>query len=44
MVIDFFENQSELKLDYFKITDPETLKEIVWKNLVIEAEVLLPPT
>ena len=28
MVIDFFENQSELKLDYFKITDPETLKEI----------------
>ena len=28
MVIDFFENQSELKLDYFKITDPETLEEI----------------
>ena len=28
MIVDFFENHSELKLDYFKITDPETLKEI----------------
>ena len=26
--IDFFKNQTEFKLDYFKITDPETLKEI----------------
>lgn len=28
LVIDFFKNQTEFKLDYFKITDPETLKEI----------------